>query len=176
MVRMGILFCINAMMAMLFLSGVAVAQGASPSIVSKPTADDFLRITDDDIQIIRKDVRSHQKQIIAANMKLTDSEAEKFWPVYDQYIAELDRIDDTRYALLKQGLQSAGVLTDAEAEDMVSRWLEVDQSVAQLRTRYIPHFRKILSSKKTALFCQLDRHVQLAIDLQLASPLPLIQP
>jgi hypothetical protein len=48
--------------------------------------------------------------------------------------------------------------------------------VAELRTKYIPIFRKILSPKKTALFYQLDRRVQLMIDLQLASSLPLVEP
>ncbi len=42
--------------------------------------------------------------------------------------------------------------------------------------KYIPTFRKVLSPKNTALFYQLDRRVQLIIDLQLASSLPLIEP
>src|SRR5215469_1180516 len=42
-------------------------------------------ISDKDIQMLREDIRSQRKQLIAANMKLTDTEAEKFWPNYDQY-------------------------------------------------------------------------------------------
>jgi hypothetical protein len=52
----------------------------------------------------------------------------------------------------------------------------VDASVAQLRLKYIPIFRKALSAKGTAMFYQIDRRVQMMIDLQLASAIPLIQP
>jgi hypothetical protein len=40
-------------------------------------------VSEQDIQLMRSDVRSVKKQIIAANMQLTDAQAEKFWPVYD---------------------------------------------------------------------------------------------
>jgi hypothetical protein len=109
-------------------------------------------------------------------MKLTDTEAEKFWPVYEQYVSELVGINGAKYGLVKQYVQSQGALTDPQAESAVKQWVDIDQSVAELRTKYIPIFRKILSPKKTALFYQLDRRVQLMIDLQLASSLPLVEP
>ena len=49
-------------------------------------------------------------------------------------------------------------------------------SVAELRKKYTPNFRNVLSSNNTALFYARDRRVQLMIDLQLASSLPLISP
>ncbi len=55
-------------------------------------------------------------------------------------------------------------------------WPDIDQSLAQLNMRYIPMFRNILSSKGTALFYQLNRRVQLMIDVQLIAALPLIEP
>ena len=107
---------------------------------------------------------------------LTDAEAEKFWPVYEQYVSELVQINHAKYDLIKQYVQTGGALTDGEAENAASQWANVDRSVADLRMKYIPIFRKVLSSKSTALFYQLDRRVQLMIDLQLASSLPLVQP
>jgi hypothetical protein len=109
-------------------------------------------------------------------MKLTDSEAEKFWPVYEQYVSDLVSINGTKYALVKQYVETRGMLTDAEAETAVNQWVGVDQSVTELRKRYIPIFRKVLSPKNTALFYQIDRRVQLMIDLQLATSLPMIEP
>ena len=157
---------------------VAFAQDASSSQAPRrlTARDDFQPITDEDIQLMRKDIRSQRKQIIAANLKLTDAEAEKFWPVYEQYISDLVNINGTKYALIKRYVETAGALTDTEAETSTSQWVGVDQSVAELRKRYIPIFRKVLSPKNTALFYQLDRRVQLLIDLQLASSLPMIEP
>ncbi len=172
-------WCILALVMtglLLFPQNIACAQDAARRVTSKPVGDDFQPITDDDIQMMRKDIRSQRKQIIAANMKLTDSEAEKFWPIYEQYVTELVSINGTKYALVKQNVETRGVLTDAEAETAVNQWVGVDQSVAELRKRYIPIFRKVLSPKNTALYYQIDRRVQLMIDLQLATSLPMVEP
>ena len=159
------------------LHGEVVAQDTSAPAASKPAhSDDVRPISDEDIQMLRKDIRSQRKQLIAANMQLTSIEAEKFWPVYDQYVAELVSQNNKKYALIKQFVQTGGVLTDAEAENSVQQWVSVDESVAALRTKYIPIFRKTLSAKNEALFYQLDRRVQLMIDLQLMALIPMIQP
>ena len=161
---------------LLFHPDAVLAQDASARITKQPATDDFQPISDDDVQMMRKDIRSQRKQIIAANMKLTDAESEKFWPVYEQYVSELVKINGAKYALIKQYVQTGGALSDTEAESSAKQWVDVDESVAQLRLKYIPSFRKVLSPKSTALFYQLDRRVQLMIDLQLASSLPLVQP
>ncbi len=164
--------------AVLFLChpGTAFGQNTSARVFSKPPADEYQIITNDDIQSLRKDIRSQRKQIIAVNMKLTEAEAEKFWPVYEQYISDAAKIEDTKYELIKEYVRTRGDLTDAEAENAVKQWLNIDQSLAQLNMRYIPTFRKILSPKNTALFYQLDRRLQLMTDVQLVSALPLIEP
>lgn len=161
---------------LLFPHHAAWAQSAAPKATSKPVETDFQPITDEDIQMMRKDIRSQRKQIIAANLKLTDTEAEKFWPIYEQYVSDLVGINATKYTLIKQYVQKRGALTDDEAGTAITQWVGVDQSVAELRKRYIPIFRKALSVKSAALFYQLDRRVQLMIDLQLASALPMIEP
>ena len=152
------------------------AQDAAPRITSQPVVDDSASVTDQDIQMLRKDIRSQRKQIIAANMKLSESEAEKFWPVYEQYVSDLVKLNETKYALIKQYIQTQGALTDTEATSAVNQWVNVDESLAELRKKYIPLFGKVLSPKSKALFYQLDRRVQLMIDLQLASSIPMIEP
>jgi hypothetical protein len=130
---------------------------------------------DQEIAMLRSDLRSNRKQVVASNMKLTDAEAEKFWPTYDQYVNDLMKINDSKYALIKEYLQNT-TMTEEQADSLSKRWVEVDSSVAQLRLRYIPIFRRSLSAKGTAMFFQIDRRVQMMIDLQLASSIPLIQP
>jgi hypothetical protein len=176
MIRLTACFVSLFLISSFALPRSAAAQDATPQITARPVADNSPNITDEDIQMLRKDIRSQRKQIIAANMNLSDSEAEKFWPVYEQYVSDLVKLNGTKYALIKQYIQTRGALSDTEAESAVSQWVTVDQSVAELRRKYIPQFRKVLSPKNTALFYQLDRRVQLMIDLQLASSIPMIEP
>ena len=130
---------------------------------------------DDFVDLLRKDIRSQKKQIIAENMGLSDTEAEKFWPVYDQYAAELSKIYDVKIALLKDYADNYSSMTGEQAESYIRRRAEVEQSIMQLRLKYMPAFRKVLSGRETALFYQLDWRLGLAIDVQLIQ-VPLINP
>jgi Zn-dependent M32 family carboxypeptidase len=130
--------------------------------------------TDQDIVLLRKDLRSQKKHLVAANISLTDKEAEQFWPIFEKYTDELMAINNKKYAALKEYVESYDTLTDQQAEKLTREALEVDQSVAQLRERYIPIFEKVISPKKTAAFIQLDRRLVLLIDIQLSS-IPLVQ-
>ena len=49
---------------------------------------------DANVQLMRQDLRSKRKQLVAANLPLTDTEVTKFWPLYDKYIAETGRKSD----------------------------------------------------------------------------------
>ncbi len=131
---------------------------------------------DQDIDLLRKDIRSQKKQLIAANLSLTDAEAQAFWPIYDQYTADLVKINNAKYEAIKEYAQSFNTLTDAQADDLTKRVLKIDADVVALRTKYQPSFRKVLPAKKCALYEQVERTAQMLIDVQLASQIPLVQP
>jgi hypothetical protein len=126
------------------------------------------------ITLLRKDLRSDKKQLIAMNMVLTDAEATKFWPVYDRYTAEQAKVYDKRLALIKEYAANYDKLTNAMAASLNQRATEVDQALVDLRRRYIPLVGKVLPGKKSALFFQLDKRIGLLIDLQLAAAIPLV--
>lgn len=142
------------------------AKSSTAADASRPSPDNF-------IELLRKDVRSQKKQIIAENMDLSDAEAEKFWPIYDQYAAELSRIYDTKLALLSDYAENYSNMTGEQAENYIRKRAEVEQSIVHLRLKYMPAYRKVLSGRETALFYQLDWRLGLAIDVQLVQ-LPLI--
>jgi Spy/CpxP family protein refolding chaperone len=144
------------------------AKSSTADDASQPKPDDF-------IELLRKDVRSQKKQIIAENMDLSDAEAERFWPVYDQYSAELSRVYDTKIALLNDYTENYGTMTGEQAENYIRKRAEVEQSIMQLRLKYVPAFRKVLSGRETALFYQLDWRLGLVIDIELVQ-VPLINP
>ena len=152
----------------------AVAQD-TPSQATTSTASSADTLVDQQFALLRKDIRSMRKQLIAANLTLTDNEATKFWPVYDQYSTELSKINDTRTALIKEYGDAYGSLTDEQADSLIRRWLDTDIAASELRRKYVSTLRKVLDGKKAATFFQLDRRISMMIDLQLTSQLPLVQ-
>ncbi len=152
----------------------AQAQTSGDSQAASTSAQNSESV-DQDIALLRKDIGSKKKQLIAANLKLTDAEATKFWPVYDQYTADLIKINNQKYAVIKEYANSFGSITDAQAVDLANRMLATDTDVAKLRVRYVPLFQAVLPGKKVATFYQIERRVQAIIDLQLTSQFPLVQ-
>ncbi len=168
------------LLAVLALSGAmllsykpAVAQDAAATPSSGQNAESSI---DQDILLLRKDIRSQKKQLIAANLQLTDTEAQKFWPLYDQFTEALVSINNDKYALIKEYAQNYNNMTDAQADNWTQRLLKVDSGVADLRQQYWSKFRSVLPAKKTALYEQIERRTQLLIEVQLASQIPFVQP
>jgi Spy/CpxP family protein refolding chaperone len=157
----------------LLLSSVTLFAQAAPQSVpgtgSQPKA-----ASDQDIQMLREDIRSQRKQLTAANMTLTPDEATKFWPIYDQYVGELSKVGDARWALIKQYADTYNTMTDVQANDFIKRSGAIDRQFSELRLKYVPIFEKAVSPKKTALWYQIDRRLALLIDLQLASVIPVV--
>ena len=128
------------------------------------------------IQMIREDLRADRKKITAANMSLTPDEATKFWPVYDQYIQETIKINDARWALMKDYSLNYDKMTDEAARNYMKQAAEIDQQLIALREKYVPTFEKVVSPKKTALWYQIDRRLDMLINLQLSGLVPLVDP
>jgi hypothetical protein len=152
----------------------AAAQDATARPASMVTSDQ--QSADENIRLFRKDVRSLKKQIISANIQLTDAEAQQFWPVYDRYTGEMDKIEDRKFELLKKYAGDYSTITDEQADAYIQGRAAVEESILQLRLKYLPMFRKVLSGRTAALFTQMDFRLGLVVDLQLASQVPLIEP
>jgi len=171
--EMGLALCLAS--SLLTISNALAAQD-SPAPTKSETKVTAEQVSDANVQLMRADIRSERKKIVAANMPLTETEAMKFWPLYDRYIGETIKVNDVRYALIKEYAQNYDAMTDVQADSFIKRWVALDGDNAQLRLKYIPEFQKVISRKKTAMFFQIDRRLAMMIELQLASGVPLVKP
>jgi hypothetical protein len=130
-------------------------------------------ITDQDIVLLRQDLRTKKMQVIGENMSLSDVEAQKFWPIYNHYEKDVHEVNNQKYALLKQYAEMWATMTDQDALIYVRHWLEADGQAQALRLKYVPVVSQVLPGRKAATFFQLDRRLNMIIDLQLFSQIPL---
>jgi hypothetical protein len=157
---------ILALLGAMALAGQSIfAQAAQSS--SGPSLDQ-------DIKMLRSDVQASRKTITAENMNLSADEATKFWPIYDQYAAEVAKIGDARVALIKDYATNYDTMTDEQANAFIQRAAAIDQQFTDTRTKYVPMFKNAISAKKTALWYQIDRRLDLLINLQLAANIPVV--
>jgi hypothetical protein len=147
----------------------AVAQGQQVTVqnIISPT------VTDEDIALLRKDLRAMKMQVIGQNMPLSDVEGQKFWPIYNHYVKDLQEVNNQKYALLKQYAEMWATMSDEDALIYVRHWLEADGQAQALRLKYVPVVSQVLPGRKAATFFQLDRRLNMIVDLQLFSQIPL---
>ena len=160
-----LLLCSASMLGQAAQQAPPSGQGAS----AQPNT-----VSDKDIEMLRQDLRDQRKQIVALNLPLTADEATKFWPVYDQYRKAAIQPNDERWAVIKDYAAQYDSMTDAQAQSLMKRANAVDEQLLALRMKYVPIFEKVISPKKTALFYQIDRRVDLLINLQLSSVVPMV--
>jgi len=164
------LVAVFMMGAWLILHGTtAGAQTTSPQENSSRT------IKSQDLDLLRKDLRAMRKQLIAQNLRLTEAEAAKFWPIYDEYIKELIAINDKKFAVIQDYADNWGKMTNDQSLLLIRQWLDSDIATTQLRQKYVPIVSQVLDGKKTATFFQLDRRIAMMIELQVSSQMPLVQ-
>jgi hypothetical protein len=130
-------------------------------------------VSDEDIALLRRDLRAMKMQVIGQNMSLSEAEGQKFWPVYNHYVKDLQAVNDQKYALLKQYAEMWETMSDQDALIYVRNWLEADGKAQALRLKYVPVVSEVLPGRKAATFFQLDRRLNMMIDLQLFSQIPL---
>jgi len=148
------------------LSAVAPAQTADTT--TKP-------LSDSDIQLMRSDVQADKNEIILATMQFTDTESKAFWPVYRDYARDQHLIADDRIQLIKDYAADYDSMDDAKANDLFHRMSNIEDKTSKLRGDYWPKFVKALGAKRAAKFYQVDNRLNLIINLQLSSAIPLIQ-
>jgi len=163
--NMKILFSIVVLLSALIAANVtAVAQRETATGVE----------VERDLALLRRDLRSEKKKIIALNMSLTEDEATKFWPVYDQYIADITKPYDQFYGSVKDFVGKQKTMTDAEASAFMKRWGQLLVEIAQTRQRYIPIIEKVIPPKKSAMFFQIDRRLYSLLELQVITEMPIL--
>ena len=172
-----------ARLAAAFVGGmvVATALGGGMAAVGAKTQGQQIAVqgvmsptvTDADIALLRKDIRAMKMQVIGENMSLSDTEAQKFWPVYKHYADDLHDVHNAKYALFKQYAETWATMTDQDALIYVRRSMEADAEAQALRLKYVPVMNQILPGRKAATFFQLERRLCLMVDLQLFSQIPL---
>lgn len=144
----------------------------APSSLCRAQSPEQQPSIDSAIAVARANMQADKATIISAAMQFSDPEGAAFWPIYRQYDHERSMLDDERVSVIKEYTEKYPKLTDAEAKDMAERMFEYDFRLVALKKTYYKKFNKALPALTVTKFFQLDRRVDLLIDMQVESSLP----
>lgn len=90
-------------------------------------------------------IRSYRVAIFTEVLRLTSEEAQGFWPVFNEYLDNRDRVMDDLKP--KKQLDS---MNDNEVEDQIKRHFEMRQRELDLEKDMYQKMRKVLPARKIA--------------------------
>ena len=131
----------------------------------------------DNMQILRDKIRADKKLVVATNMELTESEAKDFWPIYEQYQKDLQKINQRMANLLESYADDyrKKSLTDDKAKKLINEETAIDQADANLKTTYAPKLSKVLPTRKVARYLQIENKIRAVVKYDIASGVPLVR-
>jgi len=127
---------------------------------------------DSAIEVARTQMQADKASILTATMTFNDKDGAAFWPIYREYEHERSVLDDGRVSVIKEYTQKYPNLSDSEAKDMAERMFEYDSRLAALKKKYYKRFNKVLPALTVTKFFQLDRRIDLLVDMQVEASLP----
>lgn len=127
------------------------------------------------VTLLRSDIKAERKDIINTIMQFNDTDAAKFWPIFQQYDAELTKIGDGRMQLIVDYARNYESLTNEQADALMSKAFELEAQRATLKKKYFDRMKTALSATQAAKFFLVENQIQHIVDLQISAGLPVVQ-
>ena len=126
------------------------------------------------MSMLRSDVRADAQQIMTVAMELSNDEATNFWPIYREYELERSRWGDRRIALIRRFADQYMMMSDDVAEDLSEEMFELLGDRLELYEDFYEKFADEVSPSVGARFVQVERQLNMIMDLQIAREMPLV--
>ncbi|MGE5087734.1 MAG: hypothetical protein ACM3QY_01310 [Candidatus Levyibacteriota bacterium] len=127
-----------------------------------------------DMQALRDAVKTDKKAFVATTLGLTPAEAQKFWPIYDQFQRALAVVQQERAVSLEGLLSRDKPMTNAYAKQLATGTLAADDGELRARRRLYNRLIRVLPAVKVARYLQLEGKIRAVQAYDLASTIPLM--
>jgi hypothetical protein len=129
------------------------------------------------MEILRQKIKADKKLVVAQNLKLTDAEGAKFWPVYEAYQKDLQQINERlATAILRYAdAYDNGPVTNEKAKQLLDEYLAIDDAEAKLKGATTPKILAALPAVKAARYIQIENKIRAAVRYELAEAIPLVE-
>jgi len=129
------------------------------------------------LETVHEQLKADKKMIIGKYMTLTGAEANAFWPVYEAYQGDLQKINQRLVDLFLRYASDyrSNSLTDEKAQTLLDEWIAIENDDANRRASYVPKVLKALPPKKAARYLQIENEYRILLKYDLAVAVPLVQ-
>jgi hypothetical protein len=150
-------------------------QKVERKAAAAPESDAQKENTEAYIELLRQDVRQQKAEMMGAVMVLSAQDAAKFWPIYNEYDAQLTKLNDLRIENIKEYARNYVEMTDEKADELIQKSLTYQKQRAELLAQTYDKVKQALGAVTAARFVQVEHQLLLIIDLQITSSLPIVE-
>lgn len=129
----------------------------------------------DNMELVKQKIRTDKKLFVAENMELTEVQDKAFWPVYESYQADHEKLIVSSVKLIENFAMNYETMSDETAKKLLEEWLAIDADELKLRQSYVPKFRKVLPDIKVARYFQIESKIDAINRYVLAAKIPLFK-
>jgi hypothetical protein len=159
------------------LNAAALCSLLSPTLgvaADRPIVNERFADQEPAIQMLRSEAGQDRRDIVKSAMLLTESESAIFWPLYDQYRADMHAVGDRRVRLITDFVANRNAMSEDQAEQLTKEALSIDKDKIAVKESHVKKMSKVLSARTVARFFQIDGKLDAAMDAGLAARIPLI--
>ena len=127
------------------------------------------------LEFARADLRKKRVEIIEQNMNFSPGQAAAFWPIYKKYEDEFKKLGDRRIALIKDYERQFDNMTEMVAMDLSKRAIQLRKDRLSLWEKYYNKIEKEVDAVTATRFLQIENFINLLVDIQISSEIPLIK-
>ena len=123
------------------------------------------------LQAQRESVENLHTAFISQKLNLTDDEAKKFWPVYDQYKSDMDALKKQRKDNRQMVVKAGGIdnMKDEDVQKLISNETDIESRELELRKEYIAKFEQAIPARKLAKFYMAEDEFKIYLLKQLGN-------
>jgi len=96
----------------------------------------------------REQIKAQKVAFITDKLDLTVEEAQKFWPVYNEYNAKLEENDKEKRGLVKKYEENKTTLTDNEVTEIYVKLVELEAKEIKLSVEFRKEMKEIIPVRK----------------------------
>ena len=158
----------RCMTRVVMLMGIVLAcLAASPAVAQDKPAETM--------DVVREKLRADKKLVIATALELTESEARRFWPVYNAYQGDMVLHYDRVLKLIDTYAKAYRTMTDETATQLLAEFLALEANHLGVLASYAPRFQQVLPPLKVARLYQIENKARALVNYELARDIPLIR-
>jgi hypothetical protein len=134
------------------------------------------QVSDANMEILKQKLKADKKLLVAGNMDLSDADAKKFWPIYDEYQKDLEQVNQKLANTIKEYADAfnKGPIQDNTAKKLLNEAISVEEQESKLKRTYAEKLEKVLPYSKVARYIQIETKVRSLIKMELAQQIPLV--